>query len=481
MRIPKDFANPLAGPPPVSTYRRRPCEAEYFGPPLCLCVPPRPHPHFFIASVAYVSQSFASTLSFPHFFFISNHHLLKYPSTSIHINLTYLSNMSRRLRSATISTKENVPDLAPPKQGRRASVHASSTPDFQVAEPVAPFTQANDTGNQEDGQTQVKYGPPKKKTAINAPANDAATQEVGKTQVKSGPPKKKTVAAIEGQRCPSNAQVFDGVHIQARVQLSRNVATEVAVRPANDPASEAAGHPDAVRSGVVGPGHVPHKSKPAPVLRTYGRKASSAQPTAPAAIAMNADNSDHTLSDLTPTRSDEDDIMLPDQPEGANSYSSFDVNNLPSTGRELTSIRDEDFHPRSLTIHDLDYDEVQEMREACESKHTAYCFSYADKTTQYYHGREITEGCQTAADWFTKYLDDNTKQWLPIPQGFTAPHLPEIYVDALNILREEDELHVNSYVIEAAMALDKTRNSGEDPFEILSLEDDLTWDDKNSM
>ncbi|EDQ98782.1 uncharacterized protein LACBIDRAFT_335664 [Laccaria bicolor S238N-H82] len=365
---------------------------------------------------------------------LTNHHLLKYPSTSIHINLTYLSNMSRRLRSVTISTKENVPDLAPPKRGRRASVHASSTPDFQVAEPVAPFTQANDTGNQEDGQTQVKYGPPKKKTAIHAPANDAATQEVGKTQVKSGPPKKKTVAAVEGQRRPSNAQVFDGVHIQARVQLSRNVATEAAVRPANDPASEAAGHPDAVRSGVVGPGHVPHKSKPAPVLRTYGRKALSAQPTAPAAIATNAGNSDHTLSDLTPTCSDEDDITLPDQPEGANSYSSFDVNDLPSTGRELTSIRDEDFHPRSLTIHDLDYDEVQEI--------------YADKTTQYYHGREMTEGCQTAADWFTKYLDDDTKQWLPIPQGFTAPHLPENYVDALNILREEDELHVNSYVIE---------------------------------
>ena len=171
--------------------------------------------------------------------------------------------MSRRLRSAvrypqryilllslilmpgqqTISTKENVPDVAPPKRGRRASVHAASAPgcqvaepvapftqvppvNFQVAEPVAPFTQAppvNNTGNQEVEQTQVKYGPPKKKTsAIRAPANDAATQEVGQTQVKYGPPKKKTVAAaIEGQRCPSNGKVFDGVHIQAREQPSR--------------------------------------------------------------------------------------------------------------------------------------------------------------------------------------------------------------------------------------------------------------------
>ena len=81
----------------------------------------------------------------------------------------------------------------------------------------------NDTGNQEVEQTQVKYGPPKKKTpAIRAPANDAATQEVGQTQVKYGPPKKKTVAAaVEGQRRPSNAKVFDGVHIQAREQPSR--------------------------------------------------------------------------------------------------------------------------------------------------------------------------------------------------------------------------------------------------------------------
>ncbi|KIJ90898.1 hypothetical protein K443DRAFT_14851, partial [Laccaria amethystina LaAM-08-1] len=83
--------------------------------------------------------------------------------------------MTRRFRSATISTKENVPDMAPPKRGRCASDHASSTPGFQVAEPVAPFTQAtpvnlpvaepvapftqappvNDTGNQEVGQTQV--------------------------------------------------------------------------------------------------------------------------------------------------------------------------------------------------------------------------------------------------------------------------------------------------------------------------------------
>ena len=126
----------------------------------------------------------------------------------------------------TISSKENVPDVAPPKRGRRASVHAASAPGCQVAEPVAPFTQAppvNDTGNQEVGETQVKYGPPKKKTpAIRAPANDAATQEVGQTQVKYGPPKKKTVAAaVEGQRRPSNAKVFDGVHIQAREQPSR--------------------------------------------------------------------------------------------------------------------------------------------------------------------------------------------------------------------------------------------------------------------
>jgi hypothetical protein len=232
----------------------------------------------------------------------------------------------------TISTKENVPDVAPPKRGRRASDHASSAPGFQVAEPVAPFTQAppvnlpvaepvapftqappvNDTGNQEVGQTQVKYGPPKKKTAIHAPANDAPTQEVGQTQAKYGLPKKKTVAAaLEGQRRPSNSKVFDGVHIQARVQPSRwvvcsipfipstssrlrslaccltwcqrqflqpdlgrlprvhcssltvahkitysfanrNVANEAAVRPAGDPASQAAAHPNAVRSDVIG-------------------------------------------------------------------------------------------------------------------------------------------------------------------------------------------------------------------------------------
>ncbi|EDR00995.1 uncharacterized protein LACBIDRAFT_333679 [Laccaria bicolor S238N-H82] len=371
-------------------------------------------------------------------------------------------------------------------------------------------TEANDTGNQEVGQTQVKYGPPKKKTAIRAPANDAA---MGKTQVQSGPPKKTVAApkeaqrrpsaAVEVQRRPSNAQVFDGVHIQARlqpsgilaneaavrpntanearVQTSRNVATQAAVRPVNNPVS------DAVHSDVVGPGPVPHKSKPAPVLRMYGstHKSSSAQPTAPAAITTNAGNSNSTLSDLTSTCSDDYDITLPDQPEGANefanSYSSFDPNDIPSTGKKLTSIRDEDFHPRSFSMHDLGPDEIQAMREACESKDVAYCFSYADKTTRYYHGHELTEGCQSAADWFTTYFDDETKKWHPIPQGFSAPHWPEDYVDAINILREEDELHINSYIIEAAMALDKTRNSGEDVFEILSLEDDLSWDDKNHM
>ena len=100
--------------------------------------------------------------------------------------------------------------MAPPKRGWRASIHASSAPTFQVAKPVAPFTQAppaNDTSSQEVEQTQVKYGPPKKKTAIRASsttsfpvaepvapftqaaAYDTGIQKVGQTQVKYGPPK----------------------------------------------------------------------------------------------------------------------------------------------------------------------------------------------------------------------------------------------------------------------------------------------------
>ncbi|EDQ99680.1 uncharacterized protein LACBIDRAFT_316215 [Laccaria bicolor S238N-H82] len=481
----------------------------------------------------------SSCISTSHQLLTKYHNLSKDTSTS---NLHYLSNMNRRLRSATISTKENVPDVAPPKRGRRASIHTSSAPSIEAAaDPGAPFSPANDAGRQDVGYTQVKYGPPKKKSAT---------------------------AAAEGPWRPSNAKVlFDGVHLPARnvaneaavrptanaqTSTARNVANEAAVRPkaADGPASEAAAHPNACHALLVllwfsrvtsrvwllslqqtlvtgilldvtpaeisstrlwhasnNPGNSavqkpalktyvsackstpPEPVAPAaitakkPALKTYGsaRKSTPPEPAAPASSATNADNSNHTLSDLTSTHSDDEDITLPDQPEEANSFSSFDINDLPSDGRVLTGIRNQDFHPRSLTIHDLDYDEVQEMREACESKHTAYCFSYTDQTTQYYHGREMTEGCQTAANWFTKYLEDDTKQWLLILQGFTAPHLPENYVDALNILREEDELHVNSYVIKAAMALDKTRNSGEDPFEILSLEDDLSWDDKNGM
>ena len=56
----------------------------------------------------------------------------------------------------------------------------------------------------------------------------------------------------------------------------------------------------------------------------------------------------------------------------------------------------------------------------------------------------------TPADWFTNYLDDDTKKWHPIPEGFSAPHFPEDYVDAINILREEDAQHVNSFLIEAS-------------------------------
>jgi hypothetical protein len=246
---------------------------------------------------------------------------------------------------------------------------------------------------------------------------------------------------------------------------------------------------------------VSHKSKPAPVLRTYGStcKSTSAEPTAPAAIAtkfvdlpavlthethmsliFSTDNSAGMLLDLF-SRSDDENISLPVRLEVTNSFSSFDVNDLRPNGQELTSIREEDFHPTSFTMHDLDCDEIQGMREECKSKDTAYCFHYADKTTRYYHGRELIEGCQTAADWFTKYLDDDTNKWHPIPEGFSAPHLPEDYVDAINILREEDALHVNSTLIEAAKALDQTRSSGEDHFEILSLDDDLSWDDKNRM
>jgi hypothetical protein len=115
------------------------------------------------------------------------------------------------------------------------------------------------------------------------------------------------------------------------------------------------------------------------------------------------------------SRSDDENISLPVRLEVTNSFSSFDVNDLRPNGQELTSIREEDFHPTSFTMHDLDCDEIQGMREECESKDTAYCFRYADKTTRYYHGRELIEGCQTAADWFTKYLDDDTNKWHPIP------------------------------------------------------------------
>lgn len=121
------------------------------------------------------------------------------------------------------------------------------------------------------------------------------------------------------------------------------------------------------------------------------------------------------------------------------------------------------------------------MRDACKPKEMAYCYSYANKAPRYYHGREMAEGSQTAADWFTTYMDDNTGKWLPIPHGFSAPHWPEDHVDAINILKEEDTLHINTYIIEAAIALGKTRRPGDDPLEILSLEDDLPWDEKNRM
>ena len=241
--------------------------------------------------------------------------------------------------------------------------------------------------------------------------------------------------------------------------------------------------------------------KPAHVLKTYGsaRKSPLAEPTAPAAIAtkfvnlpatlihvethgffvFSMDDGDRARSDLT-YHSDDESITLPVQEEISNGFSSFSINDLPSNGQELASIREEDSHPSSFSMQDLDYYEIQEMRDECESKHTAYCFSYANQTTHYYHGREMIEGCQTAADWFTNYLDDNTKKWHPIPEGFSAPHFPEDYVDAINILREEDAQHVNSFLIEASKELDRTRNSGEDRFEILSL-NDLSWDDKNRM
>lgn len=81
----------------------------------------------------------------------------------------------------TISTKENVPDVAPSKRGRRASLHASSAPSMQAADPVPPFPPADD---------QVKFGPPKKKSVA---------------------------AAAEGPRRPSNAKLFfDGVHLPSR-------------------------------------------------------------------------------------------------------------------------------------------------------------------------------------------------------------------------------------------------------------------------
>ena len=187
------------------------------------------------------------------------------------------------------------------------------------------------------------------------------------------------------------------------------------------------------------------------------------------------DDNGHTLSDLA-YHSDDESITLSDQQEIPNRFSSFGNNDLPWNGQELTSSRASSL----FTMQDLNYYEIQEMRDECESKDMACCFSVANQTTHSYHGHEMIKGCQTAADWFTKYLDDDTKKWHPILEGFSAPHWLEDYVDAINILREEDAQHVNLFLIEAAKELDRTCNSGKDCFEILSLSD-LSWDDKNCM
>ncbi|EDQ98706.1 uncharacterized protein LACBIDRAFT_335717 [Laccaria bicolor S238N-H82] len=122
-----------------------------------------------------------------------------------------------------------------------------------------------------------------------------------------------------------------------------------------------------------------------------------------------------------------------------------------------------------LSLADFDNDEIEAMNQELESRDTAYRFSYLEGRYRQYHGRRPVKGPRSPADDCTMMQDDETLCWVPIPAGYTAPHTPEDYIEAVNDFCKQDHQCVAYAHPEARKAfneLNLSRHPGDPEIEL---------------
>ena len=103
-----------------------------------------------------------------------------------------------------------------------------------------------------------------------------------------------------------------------------------------------------------------------------------------------------------------------------------------------------------MTVYDLDRESMEEDLKFSEVNYRYY---YPEGGYWQYPASFPYWGKSCPADKYTKMQDDDTKEWYPIPEGYTAPHYAEDYVDAVNHQRQQQHAEAIAYINSVA---DKT-------------------------
>ncbi|KIK02230.1 hypothetical protein K443DRAFT_131951 [Laccaria amethystina LaAM-08-1] len=88
-----------------------------------------------------------------------------------------------------------------------------------------------------------------------------------------------------------------------------------------------------------------------------------------------------------------------------------------------------------LSTGDFTDDDVEAINFSLQGDQS-YRFPYPEGGYRQYHGLPPVEGPHSPADEHTMMFDEDSSTWVPIPPDFTAPHLLQDYIEAVNDVRK---------------------------------------------
>ena len=113
-------------------------------------------------------------------------------------------------------------------------------------------------------------------------------------------------------------------------------------------------------------------------------------------------------------------------------------------------------------VYHLSKEEELALVSGLEQEEAAYKFKKPwEEGFVRYHGRHPREGIQNAADRLTQIWEEEDEKYVSIPEGYTAPHDPQDYIDALNWEVAEAETTRRAELASAARRAEKNKG-GED-------------------